>query len=156
MEFGDRLAQARVNKGMTQVQLSERLGLHKFTIAKWEQKRNRPQKKAQYEDLALLLNCRVQWLRDGEGTPGSYAPQVDQQAGRDSVAIYPQDLPTSTREESGPDWALVASIVRMLEQDAPLPQNALGRAIGLAYSLVASNRATLDKSLIEIVRTAVR
>jgi len=51
---------------------------------------------------------------------------------------------------------LVASIVRALEGEPRLSPDALGRALGLAYSLVSRGREVLDDRLVKEIRAAVR
>jgi len=52
MKFGDRLAKARTEKGWTQVELSEKMRVHRFTISKWEQGLTMPQKPTEFDGRA--------------------------------------------------------------------------------------------------------
>lgn len=156
MEFADRLSKARTDKGWTQLELSEKMRVHRFTIAKWEQGVTRPQKPTDFEDLAYHLNKRVEWLRDGHGEEGPYAaPLGDRQRRADIARRLP---PRQEAEGEGPevDWVLVASIVRALEGEPRLSPDALGRALALAYSLVSRGREVLDDRLVKEIRAAVR
>lgn len=42
MEFGDRLREARVNKGLTQEQLAQKIGVAKSTLAGYEKGNREP------------------------------------------------------------------------------------------------------------------
>jgi len=155
MKFGDRLAKARTEKGWTQVELSEKMRVHRFTISKWEQGLTMPQKPTDFDDMAYLLNKRVEWLRDGQGEEGPYVAPLGDRQRRADIA---RRLPPRQEEGGAPetDWVLVASIVRALEGEPRLSPDALGRALGLAYSLVSRGREVLDDRLVKEIRAAVR
>jgi len=71
--FGDRLAGAREQAGMTQEQLAERLGVKLSTIRKWEEDLSEPRVN-RLSMLSGLLNVSFRWLLNGEG-PGVDAPR---------------------------------------------------------------------------------
>ena len=64
--FGDRLAGARELAGMTQAQLSKRLGVKKKTLEEWENDVRGP-RAMRLSMLAGLLNVSLLWLLTGEG-----------------------------------------------------------------------------------------
>jgi transcriptional regulator with XRE-family HTH domain len=73
--FGDRLAAAREQGGMTQKQLAKRLGVKSGTVQDWEQDLSEPRAN-RLSMLAGLLNVSVTWLMNGEGD-GVNAPLDD-------------------------------------------------------------------------------
>ncbi|MFW8634069.1 helix-turn-helix domain-containing protein [Cribrihabitans pelagius] len=64
--FGDRVAAAREAAGMTQAQLSRRLGIKKSTLAGWEQDLSEPRAN-KLTMVAGVLNVSMSWLLTGEG-----------------------------------------------------------------------------------------
>ncbi|MBY8975639.1 helix-turn-helix transcriptional regulator [Rhodobacteraceae bacterium NNCM2] len=64
--FGDRLALAREQQGMTSAQLARRLGLKVSTVNNWEFDRSAPRAN-KIQMLAGLLNVSIVWLLTGEG-----------------------------------------------------------------------------------------
>ena len=64
--FGDRLAAARDHAGMTQKQLSKRLGVKLSTLSDWEQDVSEPRAN-RLSMMAGLLNVSITWLLNGEG-----------------------------------------------------------------------------------------
>lgn len=73
--FGDRLAAARENAGMTQAQLARRLGVRKATLTGWEDDLSEPRAN-KLQMMAGLLNVSIMWLLNGEGD-GVSAPDGD-------------------------------------------------------------------------------
>ena len=73
--FGDRVAAAREAAGMTQAQLSRRLGVKKNTLTGWEQDLSEPRAN-KLSMMAGLLNVSIMWLLTGEGD-GMTAPAED-------------------------------------------------------------------------------
>ena len=73
--FGDRVAAAREAAGMTQAQLSRRLGVKKNTLMGWEQDLSEPRAN-KLSMMAGLLNVSIMWLLTGEGD-GMTAPADD-------------------------------------------------------------------------------
>lgn len=73
--FGDRLAAAREQGGMTQKQLAKRLGVKTGTLEDWEQDLSEPRAN-RMSMLAGMLNVSVMWLLNGEGD-GVNAPLDD-------------------------------------------------------------------------------
>lgn len=67
--FGDRLALAREQQGMSQGQLARSLGLRLQTVKNWEADRSEPSANRVLM-LAGALNVSIVWLMTGEG-PGA-------------------------------------------------------------------------------------
>lgn len=64
--FGDRVAAAREQAGMTQAALAKRLGVRLGTLRKWEEDRAEPRAN-RLSMLAGILNVSMMWLINGEG-----------------------------------------------------------------------------------------
>ena len=64
--FGDRVAAARENAGMTQAVLAKRLGVRVATLRGWENDLSEPRAN-RLSMLAGLLNVSMMWLINGEG-----------------------------------------------------------------------------------------
>ena len=64
--FGDRLAGAREQGGLTQAELARRLGVRLSTLQKWEDDHTEPRAN-RLSMLAGLLNVSIMWLINGEG-----------------------------------------------------------------------------------------
>ena len=75
--FGDRVAGAREQAGMTQKQLAKRLGVRVATMRAWENDLSEPRAN-RLSILAGLLNVSMMWLINGEGegvsAPGEGEP----------------------------------------------------------------------------------
>lgn len=64
--FGDRLAAARETAGMTQTELSRRLGVRVATLRAWEDDLSEPRAN-RLSIMAGLLNVSMMWLINGQG-----------------------------------------------------------------------------------------
>ena len=64
--FGDRVAAAREQAGMTQAALAKRLGVRLATLKSWEDDHSEPRAN-RLSMLAGLLNVSMRWLISGEG-----------------------------------------------------------------------------------------
>ena len=64
--FGDRVAGAREQAGMTQQQLAKRLGVRLATLRAWEDDLSEPRAN-RLSIMAGLLNVSMMWLMNGEG-----------------------------------------------------------------------------------------
>lgn len=73
--FGDRLAAAREQTGITQGELAKRLGVRLATLRSWEDDHSEPRAN-RLSMLAGLLNVSMMWLINGEGE-GIDAPDAD-------------------------------------------------------------------------------
>ncbi len=78
--FGDRVAAAREQAGMTQEVLAKRLGIREPTLRKWENDASEPRAN-RLSMLAGILNVSMMWLINGQGegldAPVEDVPQVD-------------------------------------------------------------------------------
>lgn len=73
--FGDRVAGAREQAGMTQAQLARRLGVKKATLVAWENDVSEPRAN-KLSMMAGILNVSLMWLLTGEGD-GMDGPEED-------------------------------------------------------------------------------
>ena len=73
--FGDRLAGAREQAGMSQEDLAKRLGVKISSLRGWENDLNEPRAN-KLSMLAGLLNVSLSWLLNGEGD-GIDGPEAD-------------------------------------------------------------------------------
>ncbi len=82
--FGDRMAGAREALGMTQSELSKRLGVKLKTVQSWEDDLSEPRAN-KLQMLAGILNVSIMWLLTGEG---------DGLDGPTEEAVLPDDVRT--------------------------------------------------------------
>jgi len=89
--FGDRVAGAREQAGMTQKQLAKRLGVRVSTLRAWEDDLSEPRAN-RLSILAGLLNVSMMWLINGEGegvnAPGEGEP----------ISVEMRDILTEVRD----------------------------------------------------------
>ena len=64
--FGDRLAAARDDAGLSQAALADRLGVKETTIAAWENDLKEPRAN-RLQMLSGMLNVSITWLLTGKG-----------------------------------------------------------------------------------------
>ena len=64
--FGDRVAAAREQTGMTQSEMAKRLGIKVSTLRNWEQDLSEPRAN-RLSMMAGLLNVSIMWLLNAEG-----------------------------------------------------------------------------------------
>ena len=64
--FGARVVGAREKSGMTQAELSRRLGIKLTTLQGWEEDRSEPRAN-KLQMLTGMLNVSLSWLLSGEG-----------------------------------------------------------------------------------------
>ncbi|MHA3913412.1 helix-turn-helix domain-containing protein [Halovulum sp. GXIMD14793] len=74
--LGDRLTLAREHAGLSQKQLSGRLGVSPKTLGRWENDRSEPRGN-RMQMLAGLLNVSVVWLISGAGPDPEADTSVD-------------------------------------------------------------------------------
>jgi transcriptional regulator with XRE-family HTH domain len=74
--FGDRLAVAREQAGLTQGDLAKRLGVKTVTLEAWEQDLKEPRAN-RLQMLAGMLNISLSWLLTGQGE-GPDGPMEDE------------------------------------------------------------------------------
>lgn len=72
--FGDRVAGAREAAGMSQKQLSRRMGVKLETLRKWENDMAEPRAN-RLSMLSGILNVSMRWLLNGEGEGLSEMPE---------------------------------------------------------------------------------
>ncbi|GGX50223.1 transcriptional regulator [Tateyamaria omphalii] len=89
--FGDRVAGAREQAGMTQKQLAKRLGVRLATLRAWEDDLSEPRAN-RLSMMAGLLNVSMMWLINGEGE-GLDAPVTEEPLTADM-----RDLLTEVRD----------------------------------------------------------
>ncbi len=73
--FGDRVAGAREQAGMTQKQLAKRLGIRLATLRDWEEDLSEPRAN-RLSMMAGILNVSMMWLMTGEGEGVSAPDEV--------------------------------------------------------------------------------
>ncbi|MDE4061269.1 MULTISPECIES: helix-turn-helix domain-containing protein [Phaeobacter] len=78
--FGDRVAAAREAAGMSQGQLSRRLGVKKSTLSGWEQDLSEPRAN-KLSMMSGLLNVSMTWLLTGEGDGMPEPGELELEAG---------------------------------------------------------------------------
>ncbi len=83
--FGDRVAGAREDAGMSQAELAKRLGVKKSTLNAWEQDLSEPRAN-KLQMMAGMLNVSIMWLLTGEGD-GTSAPDDETAAEEPSVDL---------------------------------------------------------------------
>lgn len=98
--FGDRVAGAREQSGMTQAQLARRLGVKKATLTAWEDDLSEPRAN-RLSMMAGLLNVSIMWLLTGEGD-GMSAPEGEAEISQDygDVLIELRALRTAMQQNS--------------------------------------------------------
>lgn len=92
--FGDRVAAARDNAGMTQKELARRLGVKHSTVRGWEDDLSEPRAN-KLSMMSGLLNVSMVWLLTGEGD-GVSAPVDETPISPDinAVLVEIRDLKT--------------------------------------------------------------
>lgn len=83
--FGDRLAGAREQAGLTPEQLAQRLGVRLETLHAWEDDLKEPRAN-RLQMLAGMLNVSLTWLLTGRGE-GLPAPLDEQPVSEDVLAL---------------------------------------------------------------------
>ena len=93
--FGDRLAAAREQAGLTQAELADRIGVKGATLRAWEEDMKEPRAN-RLSMLSGMLNISLSWLMTGEGE-GPAGPPDDEPISAD-VATLLSDI-RATRVE---------------------------------------------------------
>ncbi len=83
--FGDRVAGAREQAGLTQKMLAKRLGIKLTTLRGWEDDLSEPRAN-KLQMLSGVLNVSLRWLLSGEGD-GPDAPSEDTPLSTDMADI---------------------------------------------------------------------
>lgn len=63
--LGERIKQARLNAGLTQPDIAQKLAISKAAVSKWEKGDNIPK---DLDRLAKILHVNTEWLRTGKGS----------------------------------------------------------------------------------------
>ncbi len=83
--FGDRVAGAREQAGMTQTDLSKRMGIKVKTLKAWEDDLSEPRAN-KLSMMAGLLNVSLTWLLTGQGD-GPQGPQSRADLAQDAASM---------------------------------------------------------------------
>lgn len=73
--FGDRVAAAREQAGLTQKELARRLGIRTSTVRNWENDLSEPRAN-RLSMMAGMLNVSMMWLINGQGEGMDSPPDV--------------------------------------------------------------------------------
>lgn len=73
--FGDRVAAAREQSGLTQKELARRLGVRTSTIRNWEDDLSEPRAN-RLSIMAGILNVSMMWLINGQGEGMEFPPET--------------------------------------------------------------------------------
>ncbi|NUH66034.1 helix-turn-helix domain-containing protein [Sulfitobacter sp. S0837] len=117
--FGDRVAAAREQTGMTQAVLAKRLGVRLSTLRSWEDDLSEPRAN-RLSMLAGLLNVSMMWLINGEGE-GVDAPEEGQAARQndlEDVLVDVRALRTDLLKKAEAVGKLEKRIRRLLSEPA--------------------------------------
>lgn len=104
--FGDRVAAAREQTGMSQKELARRLGIRVNTLRGWEDDLSEPRAN-RLSMMAGLLNVSMMWLINGQGE-GLDNPNVDS-----GVTDFTRDVLTELREMRTDMLARAEQIARL-------------------------------------------
>lgn len=116
--FGDRMAAAREQAGMTQAGLAKRLGVRLATLRAWEEDLSEPRAN-RLSMLAGLLNVSMMWLINGEGE-GLEEPAADggQPAELSAVLAEMRALRSEMHEKAEAMGRLEKRLRRMMQEPA--------------------------------------
>ncbi|SDF51524.1 helix-turn-helix domain-containing protein [Sulfitobacter delicatus] len=117
--FGDRVAAAREQTGMTQAVLAKRLGVRLSTLRGWEEDLSEPRAN-RLSMLAGLLNVSMMWLINGEGE-GVDAPEDGAAARRgdlEDVLVDVRALRTDLLKKAEAVGKLEKRIRRLMSEPA--------------------------------------
>ena len=117
--FGDRVAAAREQTGMTQAVLAKRLGVRLSTLRGWEEDLSEPRAN-RLSMLAGLLNVSMMWLINGEGE-GVDAPEDGAAAQRgdlEDVLVDVRALRTDLLKKAEAVGKLEKRIRRLMSEPA--------------------------------------
>ena len=91
MTFGEKLRRARREKGLTQAELANQVGLGLRTIIAYEKGETYPQKRSTYQTLADILGMQADDLHNEETTAS--APPLTRTQWENSKRRYEELLP---------------------------------------------------------------
>ncbi len=126
---------------MTQEALAVQIGVHRFTVSKWEQGITKPAKPNDYRELANILDVDADWLREGTGEMGHYTQPVSDRENRNKLRGI------MTRPENAPvDWAKVGNMVGMIHVIEPkITEEKLTKALRLLWVFAKRGQVELDQ-----------
>ncbi|WP_101067329.1 helix-turn-helix domain-containing protein [Roseovarius salinarum] len=114
--FGDRVAGAREQAGMTQSQLAKRLGVKLKTLKGWEEDLSEPRAN-KLSMMAGLLNVSLLWLLSGEGD-GPDVPGEEGELSRDVMDMLTEIRDVKTQLAQAADrLGLLEKNLRMTLKD---------------------------------------
>lgn len=116
--FGDRMAAAREQAGMTQAGLAKRLGVRLATLRAWEEDLSEPRAN-RLSILAGLLNVSMMWLINGEGE-GLDSPEdtAEQPAELNAVLAEMRALRAEMHEKAEAMGRLEKRLRRVMQEPA--------------------------------------
>ena len=91
--FGDRVVGAREKSGMTQAELSRRLGIKLTTLQGWEEDRSEPRAN-KLQMLTGMLNVSLSWLLSVEGIGPEEPSAVLMSGGTQAILIEMRAIKT--------------------------------------------------------------
>ena len=140
-KFEDRIRKARENADLTQEALAAKIGVHKFTVSKWEQGISRPGKPTNMHDLANVCDVDYFWLRDGVGEMGHYTPADDQDS-----RVNLRRVMTSPSNTAPVDWVKIGELVGMIHGvDPKISSEKTGKALRLLYVFAKNGQVNIDQ-----------
>ncbi len=115
--FGDRVAGAREQAGMSQTELSKRLGIKVATLKSWEDDFSEPRAN-KLSMMAGLLNVSLPWLLTGEGD-GPLGPGEARTLSQDAVSVLSEihDVRAQLATSSGHLARLEENVREMLKAE---------------------------------------
>jgi transcriptional regulator with XRE-family HTH domain len=154
---GDRIALARAELRLSQVQLAERLGIAAEQVSMWETGRRRPRAE-NLQRLASVLDVRFEWLRSAEGPmrPPDFkdedeleafitgrAPEIAQKTGRAVRVLDPA---------CGSAALLTRALTFALSQiPTPTPEAAAKAAVEAALTAQRTQKEDRIEDLVKIL-----
>lgn len=75
MQIGDRIRQARIAQGMSQLKLADALGVTKAAVALWEGHHRKPSREMSLK-LAETLLCDPMWLMADQPSAGLFTANI--------------------------------------------------------------------------------
>lgn len=159
--FADRLKEARSRARFTQGEVAEKVEVHRFTYAKWEQGLHPPGAPKMFTRLAKVLDCNLVWLRDGIGDgPGRYVPEPDSVSRRHPTrrprARVSVELATGSGKSRAIDWHQIVLCLQLLQEVSPSADaDDLAPALGLFYTLSTQSPANYSREVAEQILQAV-
>ncbi len=112
--FGDRIAGAREQAGMTQQDLAKRMGIKLKTLKSWEEDLSEPRAN-KLSMMAGLLNVSLTWLLSGEGN-GPDAPGALVQGATDILSEI-RDVRSQVERSSDRLARLETALLAVLQEE---------------------------------------